>query len=301
MAASVMRRLITRIVEYVQEPTAAGQVRRQVLFHIPIPILILGVLALVLREWSAPGWTILLSTSVAVGSLLLACFAQPTPLPEGVPPEVSVRRSLHRFRQITGLRIGLALTPVVMGVAASIVGGGLFPYAVAFVLAWPQLLLAWPGYFTVSRARRAMEAWGTKAYLWAALAQPARVEWPLITRLHDWWRRRRAAARGEAPAPRRPKPQAKRNKRPDNTTAQEVCDLPGVPERLAPPKTPATPVEAVVPGFSRSPARPSGPAGGSVLRLPVQLQLLRLRANTRPKTRGDRAEQRQRTKNSQGN
>ena len=68
-----------------------------------------------------------------------------------------------------------------MGAAASITGGGLFPYTIALLLAWPQLLLALPGYFTVSRARRAMEAWGAKAYLWAALAQPARVEWPLIT------------------------------------------------------------------------------------------------------------------------
>lgn len=301
MAASVVKRLRTRVVEYVQEPTAAGQIRRQVFFHVPIPVLVLGLLALILRgQWSAPGWTILLAASVAVGTLLLACVAQPTPLPEGVSPEVSVRRSLHRFRQITGLRIGLAMTPVVMGAAASIAGGGLFPYTVAFLLAWPQLLLAFPGYFTVSRARRAMEAWGTKAYLWAALAQPARVEWPLLTRLHDRYRARTSATSGTN-AEKAAKKRQDRRKKHGRATAEELRDLPGVPERLAPPRVPMTPVESLVPGFTDSRNRPNGSASFPALRLPVQLQLLRLRANTRPKSRGSRAEPRQKARNNQGN
>ncbi len=298
MTTSVVKRLRTRVVAYVQEPTAAGQIRRQVLFYIPLPLLLLGPLALVLDgRWSAPGWTILLSASVAVGALLLACVAQPTPLPAGVPPEVSVRRSLHRFRQITGLRIGLALTPVVMGAAASITGGGLFPYTIALLLAWPQLLLALPGYFTVSRARRAMEAWGAKAYLWAALAQPARVEWPLITWLLDRRRARRTAER--APRPQDGADRAAQRKTDEETAeAEEAPALPGVPDRLAPPRVPMTPVEAVVPGFTAGPRTAAKKTGAdSAAQLPSQLQLLRLRSNTRPRTRGRRDEQRQKTKN----
>ncbi|UOE22009.1 hypothetical protein NI17_012110 [Thermobifida halotolerans] len=216
-----------------------------------------------------------------------------------------MRRSLHRFRQITGLRIGLAMTPVVMGAAASIAGGGLFPYTVAFLLAWPQLLLAFPGYFTVSRARRAMEAWGTKAYLWAALAQPARVEWPLITRLLD---RRRARLSGER-SPKAAKSfgeslwkRRRKREKQEEAAGEEAPALPGVPDRLTPPSTPMTPVEAVVPGFADSPkGTRSGSATGPALRLPVQLQLLRLRANTRPRPRSRRVEQRHRAKNNQGN
>ncbi|WP_243742706.1 hypothetical protein [Actinorugispora endophytica] len=271
----------------VREPTAAGQIRRQVLFFAPIPLLLLGLLALVLRgEWSAPGWTILLSGSVSVGSLLLAVVAQPTPLPEGMPPEVSVRRSLYRFQQITSLRIGLAMTPVVMGAAAAVAGGGLFPYAVALALAWPQLLLALPGYFTVSRSRRAMEAWGTKAYLWAGLAQAAPVEWPLVTR---YLARRRAKATGSRPESRgraggEGAERGARTAKTARTEAESPKNIPGVPERLVPPSEPMTSIESLIPGFTAS--------GGTTPQ--PSLQLLRLRANTRPKQRGHRTEQQRR-------
>jgi hypothetical protein len=167
---------------------------------VPLPVPLLALVALLVGGgWSAPGWTILLSGSVGVASLLLAVVVQPTPLPEGLAAETSVRRSLHRFRQITALRIGLALSPVIIGAGASIAGGGMFPLAVALVLAWPQLVLAMPIFFTITRARRAMEAWGTRAYLWAALAQPAPVEWPIATRAVAAWRQyrtRSASARG---------------------------------------------------------------------------------------------------------
>ena len=295
VTTSMLRRLRTRVIEYVQEPALpAGQIRRRVLFHVPLPILLLGPLALMVDgRWSAPGWTILLSVSVAVGALLLAYFAQPTPLPAGVSPETSVRRSLYRFRQISTVRIGLAMTPIVMGAAASITGDGLFPYVAALLLSWPQLLLALPGYFTVSRARRAMEAWGAKAYLWAALAQPARVEWPLITWWLDW-RRARLAGK-EAATSTGDTDRTGRTEKDDKETVEEDPAIPGVPPRLAPPR-PHTPVEAVVPGFtsgSRSITAKSGPNSTQ----PLQLQLLRLRSNTRPKTRSRRDEQRQKAKN----
>ncbi|GAB3443319.1 hypothetical protein GCM10027570_11220 [Streptomonospora sediminis] len=178
-----------------RRPTESGQLWRQVLFFVPVPVPVLAVTALLVGGTvSAPGWTILLAGSVAVASLLLALLVQPTPLPEGLSAEASVRRSLHRFRQITTLRIALALTPVVVGACASIVVGGLFPLLAALALAWPQLILAAPTFFTITRSRRAMEAWGTRAYLWAALAQPAPVEWPIATALAARYRARRRAA-----------------------------------------------------------------------------------------------------------
>ncbi|WP_017577810.1 hypothetical protein [Nocardiopsis kunsanensis] len=187
---------------YVLEPTQEGQLRRRVLFWLPAPLPVLGLVALLVGgAQSASGWTILLAASVGVGTLLLALVVHPTPLPEGLTPQVSSRRSLHRFRQFTGLRIALALVPVVIGAAASVIGGGMYPLYAALALAWPQILMALPTFFVVTRARRAMEAWGTTAYLWHALSRPAKVSWPVVTparRVWSQWRHDRTKARAVA-------------------------------------------------------------------------------------------------------
>ncbi|WP_159943663.1 MULTISPECIES: hypothetical protein [unclassified Nocardiopsis] len=179
--------------DFVLQPTQEGELRRRALFWIPAPLPLLGLLYLLVGgSLSASGWTILLASSVGVGTLLLALVVQPTPLPEGLAPPVSARRSLHRFRQFTQLRISLALVTVVIGAAASVAGGGMYPLFAALALAWPQLLLAMPTFFTITRARRAMEAWGTTAYLWHALSRPADVTWPIATPLAAAWRSWRA-------------------------------------------------------------------------------------------------------------
>lgn len=187
------------MINYVLEPTQEGQLRRRVLFWLPAPLPVLGLVALLVGgTLSASGWTILLAASVGVGTLLLAVIVQPTPLPEGLTPQVSSRRSLHRFRQFTGLRIALALVPVAIGAAASLIGGGMYPLFASLALAWPQILMAMPTFFTITRARRAMEAWGTTAYLWHALSRPSKVTWPLVTsgrRIWRQWREDRAKAR----------------------------------------------------------------------------------------------------------
>ncbi|MFD3687950.1 hypothetical protein ACFWTE_24405 [Nocardiopsis sp. NPDC058631] len=177
------------MIDFVLQPTQEGELRRRVLFWLPAPLPVLGLVYLLVGGvYSAAGWTILLAASVGVGTLLLALMVQPTPLPEGLVPQVSARRSLHRFRQFTGLRISLALVPVVIGAAASVVGGGMYPLLAALLLAWPQLLLAMPTFFTITKARRAMEAWGTTAYLWHALSRPAKVTWPIVTSLTKSWK-----------------------------------------------------------------------------------------------------------------
>ncbi|MFI6578762.1 hypothetical protein ACIBFB_23490 [Nocardiopsis sp. NPDC050513] len=183
-------RLIETATDAVLQPTQEGELRRRVLFWVPAPVPVLALVYLLVGgELSAPGWTILLASSVGVGTLLLALVVQPTPLPEGLSPQVSARRSLHRFRQFTSLRVCLALVPVLLGAAASLVGGGLYPLLAALTLAWPQLLLALPTFFTITRARRAMEAWGTTAYLWHALSRRAAVTWPVATPIARAWRR----------------------------------------------------------------------------------------------------------------
>lgn len=178
--------------EFVLQPTQEGELRRRVLFWLPAPLPVVGLVALLVGgALSASGWTILLATSVGVGTLLMSLIVQPTPLPEGLAPPVSARRALHRFRQFTGLRIALALSTMAIGAAAALVGGGLYPLLAALALALPQLLLAMPTFFTITRARRAMEAWGTTAYLWHALSRPAKVTWPVLTPLARAWRSRR--------------------------------------------------------------------------------------------------------------
>lgn len=189
----IFSRFFHRTKDFVLQPTQEGELRRRALFWLPAPLPVLGVVHLLVGgTLSASGWTILLAASVGVGTLLLALVVQPTPLPEGLSPQVSARRSLHRFRQFTELRIALALVLVVIGAAASVVGGGMYPLFAALLLAWPQLLLAIPTFFTITRARRAMEAWGTTAYLWHALSRPARVTWPIVTTLRKSWRAWRA-------------------------------------------------------------------------------------------------------------
>ncbi|WP_306368408.1 hypothetical protein [Nocardiopsis sp. CC223A] len=178
--------------EFVLQPTQEGELRRRALFWLPAPLPVVGLVALsVGGSLSAAGWTILLATSVGVGTLLMSLIVQPTPLPEGLAPPVSARRALHRFRQFTGLRIALALATMAIGAAAALVGGGLYPLLAALALAVPQLLLAMPTFFTITRARRAMEAWGTTAYLWHALSRPAKVTWPIVTPAVKAWRSRR--------------------------------------------------------------------------------------------------------------
>lgn len=188
--------MLRPVIDFVLQPTQEGELRRRVLFWLPAPLPVLGLVYLLVGgAYSAAGWTILLAASVGVGTLLLAMIVQPTPLPEGLAPPVSARRALHRFRQFTQLRVALALVPMVIGAAAAIAGGGMYPLFAALALAWPQLLLAMPTFFSITKARRAMEAWGTTAYLWHALSRPAKVTWPIATplaRSYRAWRADRA-------------------------------------------------------------------------------------------------------------
>jgi hypothetical protein len=189
-------RVLRPVIDYVLQPTQEGELRRRVLFWIPAPLPVVGlVYFLVGGDLSAPGWTILLAGSVGVGTLVMAMVVPPTPLPEGLAPPVSARRSLHRYRQFVQFRVALALVPMVVGALAALSGGGMYPLFVALALAWPQLLLALPTFFTITRARRAMESRGTTAYLWHALSRPAKVTWPIATplaRSYRSWRVERA-------------------------------------------------------------------------------------------------------------
>ncbi|GAA3757571.1 hypothetical protein HDA32_001800 [Spinactinospora alkalitolerans] len=293
MAVTGVRRLYTNLVEFIQQPTMSGQLRRQVLFYAPLPLPVFALLALAVGgQWSSPGWTILLSASVAVASLLLAFVVQPTPLPEGLSAEASVRRSLHRFRQITGLRIGLAMTPIAVGAGAALAGGGLFPFVAALLLAWPQLLLAVPSFWTVSRARRSMESWGTQAYIWAALAQPVRVEWPLLTRVAAW-RRARAEARGAGAA-----------KAAEDGAVAAGTGGTGAGESVpdggdtADPAPDAAGTAAADGSKGRSESLIPGLNAGSASATPRPSRpILHPRTNTRPKARGDHPRSRPKAKN----
>ncbi|MDS1268779.1 hypothetical protein RIF23_00555 [Lipingzhangella sp. LS1_29] len=157
-----------------REPTMAGYLRRVVLVFLPVPLAALVPITIaVSASWAAAGWLVLVSVSVSVASLLMCLIMQPPPLPEGLSTRASVRRSLHRYQQVTRLRIALPLAALATGGVAAVTSGGLAPYVAALVLAWPQLLLALPSYHNISRARQSMESWGAQAQLWAALAEPA--------------------------------------------------------------------------------------------------------------------------------
>lgn len=257
------KRLYDEAAEAVLAPTESGQLWRKVLFFVPVPVPVLALVALMVGgQVSAAGVWIMASASVAVASLLLASVVQPTPLPEGLSTGASVRRSLHRFRQITSLRIALALTPVVVGAGFAVAGGGLLPLLTALALAWPQLVLAAPTFFVITRARRAMEAWGTKAYLWAGLAQPAPVEWPLATELAARVRAFRAArAQG---APNAGEKSSAGGDAGDAGASGEEADgeaeaATGLPTRLATPSGTRSEPSDLLPGFPAEGAPPARP------------------------------------------
>lgn len=152
----------------------SGYLSRQVLIFLiaPIPVS-LAVVLIVGPHWSASAWMVFTGVVAGVASLLLGLSIQPSPLPPGLRPDASARRSLLRFRQITHLRLALPMAAIVLGAGAAILSGGLSPFILALGLAWPQVVLAWPSFHAVAKARRGMEAWGSRAYLWAGLAQPA--------------------------------------------------------------------------------------------------------------------------------
>jgi hypothetical protein len=152
----------------------SGYLCRQVVVIAAVPVPLTVLMAVTLSgHMPAPGWTILVGAMAAVASLLLALVIRPSPLPRGLSPQASARRSLLRFRQITHLRLALPMAALGIGAGAARAGGGMNPYWAALALAWPQILLAWPSFHTVASARRGMEAWGARAYLWAGLEQPA--------------------------------------------------------------------------------------------------------------------------------
>lgn len=152
----------------------SGYLCRQVLIFLPLPVPMFMLLFLALEgSWPAAGWTILVGGLAAVASLLLGLTVRPSPLPRGLRPEVSARRAMLRYRQITHLRLALPLAALLVGAGASLLSGGLYPFLAAVVIAWPQMLLAWPSFHSVSAARRGMEVWGGRAYLWAGLDSPA--------------------------------------------------------------------------------------------------------------------------------
>ncbi|MDA2811677.1 hypothetical protein O4J56_13635 [Nocardiopsis sp. RSe5-2] len=271
------KRLYGEAAEAVLAPTESGQLWRKVLFFVPVPIPLLAVVALMVGgHLSAAGVWILASGSVAVASLLLASVVQPTPLPEGLSTGASVRRSLHRFRQITSLRIALALTPVAVGAGFAVAGGGLLPLLTALALAWPQLVLAAPTFFVITRARRAMEAWGTKAYLWAGLAQPAPVEWPVATALAARVRAYRAArAEGASAATAATAAGSAGSAEEGDGDADEADEeaeaATGLPSRLATPSGDRSEPSDLLPGFPAETPQarpiPRGTAGRRIGRL----------------------------------
>ncbi|MFW5419276.1 hypothetical protein J0910_21910 [Nocardiopsis sp. CNT-189] len=285
MSTEPAKRLYREAVDAVMAPDEAGRLWRTVLVCLPVPIPILALVALAVGGgWSAAGVWILASGSVAVAALLLAAVVQPSPLPEGLSTGASVRRSLHRYRQITTLRIALGLVPVAVGAGCSIAGGGLLPLAAAMALSWPQLALAAPTFFSITRARRAMEAWGTKAYLWAALAQPAPVEWPVLTPAAAWIRARLDARRagGAQPPAEAAGPAAGPGEEPDD----EAEAATGLPTRLAAPSAARQEPADLVPGFPvQDPATATGPRPIVRAAAPARRPLRPLRRDRRSKTK----------------
>ncbi|GAA1078685.1 hypothetical protein GCM10009605_14760 [Nocardiopsis composta] len=282
-----MKRLYREAVDAVMAPDEAGQLWRRVLVCLPVPIPILAVVALMVGGgWSAAGVWTLASVSVAVAALLLAAVVQPSPLPEGLSTGASVRRSLHRYRQITSLRIGLGLVPVAVGAGCSIAGGGLLPLAAALALSWPQLALAAPTFFSITRARRAMEAWGTKAYLWAALAQPAPVEWPVVTPVTAWIRARLDARSGAEGAPEPAEAPRHSGEEPGEEPDDEAEAATGLPTRLATPSVARQEPAELVPGFPvQDPATATGPRPIVRAAAPARRPLRPLRRDRRSKTK----------------
>jgi hypothetical protein len=135
---------------------------------LPMPLL-LGVLALIGLLWKNVDtlWFALPAILGAANFVLLPAVGSTVrPLPYSAPEEDARRVSMGALRTITFLRLALGEMPALFGLALSLTTGSLWPYAVGFFFAFPQLLwFAYPRAAILDDIRTKLEASGAKSGL----------------------------------------------------------------------------------------------------------------------------------------
>jgi hypothetical protein len=147
-------------------------VRREAALLALVPLVVFVLLPYLVREGGAPLWTLLPPALVAVASAVVARratdYAVP-PLSPGTEQADGRTASLAALRHATHVRLAVAAAPIAAGVVMALVGTGLLPYVVGFLLGWPQVLLALPRTARIEDVRSRLDAAGAQAPLWDAL------------------------------------------------------------------------------------------------------------------------------------
>jgi len=128
-----------------------------------------GVLALVGLPWTGVE-TLWLALPAILGAanfvLLPAVGTTVRPLPYSAPETDARRVSLAVLRTVTLLRLALGEMPALFGLALSLMTGSLWPYAIGFFFAFPQLLwFAYPRAGILDDIRTKLEASGARSGL----------------------------------------------------------------------------------------------------------------------------------------
>ncbi|MGH3344086.1 MAG: hypothetical protein ACRDPK_14705 [Carbonactinosporaceae bacterium] len=155
--------------------TPLAAIRRLGFFAVAAPVLVFLLLPLVVHDGQTPTWTMVLSVLAGAAPpfwLHLVGFGA-TPLEPGIDDVAAAERSLAALRGATGERLAITALPLAVGLVLTFIGSSLLPYALGFLVGWPQMLRATPTTRTIEGLRAHLESRGVTSHLWEALLTSA--------------------------------------------------------------------------------------------------------------------------------
>jgi hypothetical protein len=161
-------------IESLRTGTRLAELRKFGLILAVVPVVVFVGIPMLVHDGKTPAWTLVLPLLAAVGAYIAArqLAASVQALPAEGDPHAVRERALAALRRSMLVRLGVTAVPLVLGLLASLIGGSLLPYAVGFLLGWPQMLRALPDARMIEESRARLEAHGVYSGLWEALVEP---------------------------------------------------------------------------------------------------------------------------------
>jgi hypothetical protein len=163
-------------IESLSAGTRLADVRRLGLLAVAAPVALFVVVPLLVSDGGTAAWTLVLPTLAAVASFVVlrrGLAGSVAALPPGTEPSEARASSLETLRRVVRERLLVTGAPLLVGLLTALAGDSVLPYAVSFLLAWPQMLWMLPHPSTVADVHARLEAAGTYSYLDEALREPS--------------------------------------------------------------------------------------------------------------------------------
>ncbi|MGH3343293.1 MAG: hypothetical protein ACRDPK_10505 [Carbonactinosporaceae bacterium] len=155
--------------------TPLAAIRRLGFLAVAAPVLVFLLLPLVVHDGQTPTWTMVLPVLAGAAPpfwLHLVGFGV-QPLEPDVSERAAAERSLAALRGTMGERLAITALPLAVGLVLTFIGSSLLPYALGFLVGWPQMLRATPTTQVIERLRAHLESQGASSRLWEALLAKA--------------------------------------------------------------------------------------------------------------------------------